>query len=402
VAEFTGERVIPGQVNEDLWNEHLSRYAFASRYAAGQQVLDVGCGAGYGSAELARVAARVTGLDISGEAARYAREHYGLDTVQFVQGSGAALPFRPGVFGLVTAFEVIEHLGDWASLIREAGRVLTDNGLFLVSTPNKLYYAESRKTEGPNPFHEHEFEYEEFAAALSETFPHTHVALQNRAECLAFYPFKAYWPAEVRFDLVTGTPEEANFFLAICSRSPLAEPRTFAYVPRAANILREREQHIAKLEAELALKGEWLSEAHRVHRELQAHHEQQNRWAMKLEEDLHAAQARIVALHEQNAADHRAAAEVVKQYEVNITELEQDAAGKAQWALDTEKRLEAEHAQLVEVVAKLTAAEELVEQRSRWALTLQDRVAQIEAQLNLVRASRWIGIGRKLGVGPQL
>ena len=53
MAEFTGERVIPGQVDADLLNEHLARYAFAVRLAGGKRVLDAGCGAGYGSAELA-------------------------------------------------------------------------------------------------------------------------------------------------------------------------------------------------------------------------------------------------------------------------------------------------------------------------------------------------------------
>ncbi len=53
MIEFTGERVIPGQVDPDLWAEHISRYAFASRFAPGARVLDLGCGAGYGTAELA-------------------------------------------------------------------------------------------------------------------------------------------------------------------------------------------------------------------------------------------------------------------------------------------------------------------------------------------------------------
>ena len=56
MVEFTGERVIPGQVNDDLWSEHVARYAFARRYAEGKRVLDAGCGAGYGSAELAQSA----------------------------------------------------------------------------------------------------------------------------------------------------------------------------------------------------------------------------------------------------------------------------------------------------------------------------------------------------------
>ena len=56
-VEFTGERVIPGQVDADLLNEHLARYAFAARLARGKRVLDAGCGAGYGAAELARIGA---------------------------------------------------------------------------------------------------------------------------------------------------------------------------------------------------------------------------------------------------------------------------------------------------------------------------------------------------------
>ena len=42
LAEFTGERVIPGQVDADLLNEHLARYAFAARLARGKRVLDAG------------------------------------------------------------------------------------------------------------------------------------------------------------------------------------------------------------------------------------------------------------------------------------------------------------------------------------------------------------------------
>ena len=50
MAEFTCERLIPGQVDVDLLNEHMARYTFAARLARGKRVLDAGCGAGYGSA----------------------------------------------------------------------------------------------------------------------------------------------------------------------------------------------------------------------------------------------------------------------------------------------------------------------------------------------------------------
>src|SRR5262249_24097621 len=112
LAEFTGERLIPGQVSVDLLNEHMARYQFALRLARGKRVLDAGCGAGYGSAELARVAEQVTGVDIAGDAVEYAREHYQAANLQFQEGSVTRLPFPEGSFDLVVAFEVIEHLED--------------------------------------------------------------------------------------------------------------------------------------------------------------------------------------------------------------------------------------------------------------------------------------------------
>src|SRR5262249_27353980 len=66
-SEFTGERVIPGQVNDDLWAEHISRYAFASRFAVHANVLDLGCGTGYGASELSRAARGVVGIDTATE-----------------------------------------------------------------------------------------------------------------------------------------------------------------------------------------------------------------------------------------------------------------------------------------------------------------------------------------------
>ena len=69
--EFTGNRVIPRQVNDNLWSEHVARYAFARRYARGLRVLDAGCGIGYGSAELSQDAAEVVGVDLSPEAIEY-------------------------------------------------------------------------------------------------------------------------------------------------------------------------------------------------------------------------------------------------------------------------------------------------------------------------------------------
>src|ERR1700683_667796 len=76
LAEFTGERVIPGEADVDLLNEHMARYTFAARLARGKRVLDAGCGAGYGSADLARAAERVVGVDCAQGAIEFARADY--------------------------------------------------------------------------------------------------------------------------------------------------------------------------------------------------------------------------------------------------------------------------------------------------------------------------------------
>ncbi|MEI9974183.1 MAG: class I SAM-dependent methyltransferase [Ignavibacteriota bacterium] len=145
MAEFTGERVIPGEVDVDLLNEHLARYTFAARLARGKRVLDAGCGAGYGSAELARGAESVVGVDRAADAIEFARAHYAADNISFEEASCEALPHSDASFDLVVAFEVIEHLEDWRGFLREAQRVLAPNGQLVISTPNKLYYTESTR-----------------------------------------------------------------------------------------------------------------------------------------------------------------------------------------------------------------------------------------------------------------
>jgi len=179
VTEFTGERAIPGEIETDLLNEHLARYLFAARLARGKRVLDAGCGAGYGSAELAGAADRVVGFDRAAEAVDFARAHYQLPNLFFEQATCGAIPHPEGAFDLVVAFEVIEHLEDWRGFLGEARRVLAPTGQFIVSTPNKLYYAESRGEAGENPFHAHEFEFEELREELTRVFPHVSLFLEN-------------------------------------------------------------------------------------------------------------------------------------------------------------------------------------------------------------------------------
>ena len=137
MAEFTGERVVPGEVDADLWNEHFARYAFAARLSRKKRVLDTGCGTGYGTAELARAAALAVGVDISAGAIEYARQHYAHANVRFLRASCEALPLASSSFDLVVSFEVIEHLKEWQAFLLEIRRLLAPGGQCVISTPNQ-------------------------------------------------------------------------------------------------------------------------------------------------------------------------------------------------------------------------------------------------------------------------
>lgn len=410
MIEFTGERVIPGEVNADLWAEHMARYAFAREYFSFTGALDIGCGAGYGTQTLA--AEKAVGIDVSNDAIRYAREHY--PRPLFLQASATALPFGGGAFDLVTAFEVIEHLPDWEQLVREARRVLRPHGLFLVSTPNTLYYSESRAKDGPNPFHVHEFEYEEFREALHAVFPQVTILLQNRAEAIVFSPAgEAIVTDEAEVEGDAGDPAAAHFFLALCSVESRPEPRRFTYVPRAANILRERERHIALLEDELVKQKRWLESmtADRdklldLYTDQKQQLEEHNVWALQLEKDWKAALERITQVQDELKTEQAAATAMADGYARKVDELQAENQKRAEWAMEVEARLSeqlaAKCAELAETVRLLDQAEATVVERTRWAQDLQKKLQEMEAQLRMIRESRWLKVGRAVGLGPQV
>lgn len=413
MIEFTGERVLPGQVDPDLWNEHLARYAFAARLSRKRRVLDAGCGNGYGSAELARVASRVAGVDISAEAITFAAANYTAPNLNYLQSSCAALPFADRTFDLIVAFEVIEHIAEWPLLIQEARRLLAPGGQFIVSTPNKSYYTESRRDSGPNPWHVHEFEFEEFRQALSAVFPHVSLFVENHAQGIVFTPIASAGAFEVRVEGGEPAPAESHFFLAVCASSPMTGAPTFVYLPSAANVLRERELHIGRLESELATKNQWLDILRAEKQQLvetsraqTAELEAKNRWAETLNQQLEEAGQRVVQLQDELAAEQHSAQETVAAYDAKVAELEQSGREKAEWALETERRLGAEienaRQELAKCVELLDTAERTVEERTHWALSLEQKIGELEAQLAQVQASRWIRLGRVIGVGPEL
>lgn len=167
---FTGERFTPECVRE-IWYEHWHRYAFARGLAAGRRVLDAACGEGYGSALLADVAADVVGVDIDAQAVAHARARYGtVPRLRYEQADAVKLPFADETFDLVVSFETLEHLAEQAALLAGFDRVLKNDGVLVISSPDKHTYSELAGFR--NEFHVRELYREELLALLRPHFPH--------------------------------------------------------------------------------------------------------------------------------------------------------------------------------------------------------------------------------------
>jgi 2-polyprenyl-3-methyl-5-hydroxy-6-metoxy-1,4-benzoquinol methylase len=152
--------------------EHLARYRWAAQAARGKRVLDVACGAGYGSAILAEAGAEVRGADVDPEAVRLASERSG-GAAEFQEADIAALPYDDDSFDLVVCFETIEHVSDQAAALDELARVLAPGGLLMISSPNREVYPPG------NPHHTHEYVPEELRDELCRRFSDVRMYAQH-------------------------------------------------------------------------------------------------------------------------------------------------------------------------------------------------------------------------------
>jgi SAM-dependent methyltransferase len=142
---------------------HMTRYAHASQFIKdGDRVIDVACGLGYGTYQLARMtrASSLLGIDASDYAASYAK-------VNFPAPPHAALHFSVGdaqelgsladrSVDFAVSVETLEHLPEPDLLLSELHRVLAPGGRVYASVPNDW---SDDTGEDPNPFHFHVYDW---------------------------------------------------------------------------------------------------------------------------------------------------------------------------------------------------------------------------------------------------
>ena len=183
---FTGERL---HKESPLFAIDLVRHRAAyihaielAKASGAQRILDLGCGTGYGTGELAEALPQTFAVDrISPDSdARH-------PAAPFVRADARHLPLRSESFDMVVSFQVIEHLENPHPYLKAAARLLKPGGVALISTPNLL------ESDRENPFHVHEYEASELKTLLGEHFSQ----VEMLGVCASAEP-KAYYDARLK------------------------------------------------------------------------------------------------------------------------------------------------------------------------------------------------------------
>ena len=405
------ERMVPGEANEDLYAEHVVRYQFALNLVQAKSVLDCACGVGYGSALLAQQATWVLGVDNAPPAIARARAKYPATNLRYALGDAHSLPLRDCAVDVVVSFETIEHLAEPERFVHEARRVLNDQGLFLVSTPNTAVY---RTEDGVvNPFHLHEFKVGDFLDLLTSYFPSVQLLAQRQQSAMILGPsgpsLMRAWFADER-EPVADILERSPYVLAVCGREPVdavgvvrfesGGSRFHEVVSWARSLegdVSAARAHVERLQSELDDRTAWaLSLEHdalmaREHaKQSHAELEQRTGWALSMQAELARARARVTESEQEFAERTGWALSLQAELErahARITSLEQEFAERTGWALSLQAELERAH-------ARITSLEQDFAERTGWALSLHAELERAHARITsleqeLVERTTW-------------
>ncbi len=267
MLEWTGERFLPWIKESTIAYEHLHRYAYAATLVKDQRVLDLASGEGYGSKLLSASAASVVGIDIDDTVVRHATGKYGNSNVQFLAGSITAVPIKEDhSFDVIVCFEAIEHIEDQEKLLGEVKRLLRADGIFIVSTPNKVIYHDESTEE--NPFHVKELYFEEFQQLLARHFKNVRFLGQR------IHPSSSIWPiastsangfhefvmerGDSGFEFIAGDKRVPLYFIAIASDSSGAVPQSGSVLhDQSDGLIKEKDEELQGTKAAAAEAIEW-------------------------------------------------------------------------------------------------------------------------------------------------
>ncbi len=133
------ERALPGNpefIDNGWWKIMLLRYAIAMFFSQDKITLDTCSGLGWGAYMLSGVSKKVFCIEIDKPSINFSKKNWENDNIVYINCSVIEMPFKDGMFNVVTAMESIEHfnLYDIKLYLKEIYRVLKNNGYIIGSS----------------------------------------------------------------------------------------------------------------------------------------------------------------------------------------------------------------------------------------------------------------------------
>jgi SAM-dependent methyltransferase len=363
--------------------EHYHRYHFAARFAKNRRVLDVACGEGYGSAFLAKCASEVIGIDSDQTTIDHAAQKYSsMHNLTFRVDRCETQHDDLGSFDLVVSYETIEHLAqnDQVELLKNVGKILKQDGLFIVSSPEKHEYATA--VQDKNQYHKHEMTHAELKSCLESHFKYVYLCGQRILSLSAIWQLEGWQKAQFRFsvkrDLLEDVPDGVSFsqplyLIALCSNEPISsaiitEANSFYF--DTANVEKAKNFY---------------------------------EWAMQMDDDAQRSREVVQNLERQLAERTSWSQDLQREIRKN-TELidaqKREIEDRTQWAQSLENDVAKERAHFAQLKKEW-------EERTRWAQSLEAEVArertfssQINERLMAIESSRIYRLLRKIRLIP--
>jgi SAM-dependent methyltransferase len=176
--------------HDSYWRFHRDRF-FEIVPAPGRLTLDIGCGEGRLSRDLAERGHDVIGIDPSPKVIAAARELS--PELEFVEADAANMPIEDESVDLAVAFMSLQDIDDMRGAVRETGRVLTSDGRFVIAVVhpiNSAHRLDREHPERPLELVDNYFERRHYTDRLERdglamTFESIHWTLEDYVDALA-------------------------------------------------------------------------------------------------------------------------------------------------------------------------------------------------------------------------
>lgn len=167
MLSFSAERSNWEDENTKLvWLPHKAVYEFIIKYCRKKIVLDAGCGQGWGSALIAKVAKKIIGIDSDEASLKIARDKFTFNNLLFQKDNLEHLDSVKEKLNVIICLQTIEHLNNPNKFLEKVVKLLKANGVLILSTPNKM------SDHIPSPYHVKEYSATEIKKLLSNYFKH--------------------------------------------------------------------------------------------------------------------------------------------------------------------------------------------------------------------------------------